>query len=60
MDIDVGDFLILRKNHPCGNNKFKVTRVGLDFKLVCSNCNHEIMVSRLKIIKNIKKVIKEN
>lgn len=57
MDINVGDFVILKKKHPCGNNKFKVTRVGVDFKLVCSECCHEIVVPRIKILKNIKKVI---
>lgn len=57
MNINVGDILILKKNHPCGNSEFKVLRVGVDFKLVCINCNHEVMIPRIKVLKNIKKVI---
>lgn len=58
MDIQVGDKLTMKKPHPCGSNVFKVYRVGMDFKLRCIGCNHEIMVSRTKIEKYIKSVDK--
>lgn len=56
MDIKVGDRVIMKKKHPCGNDRFDVLRVGLDFKLRCCGCGHEIMVPRVKILKNIKGV----
>lgn len=59
MDIRLGDILEMKKQHPCGNNRFLVSRVGMDFKLVCIKCNHEIMIARSKAEKNIKKVIRE-
>ena len=34
------------------------TRVGMDFKIKCDKCGHEIMAPRHKIEKNIKKTIK--
>lgn len=58
MDIKVGDRLMMKKNHPCGSALFLVTRVGMDFKLVCEGCGHEVMVPRKKAEKNIKKIIK--
>jgi len=57
MDIKVGDKVILKKSHPCGNSVFSVLRVGLDFKLKCDECGRELMVPRVKILKSIKKVI---
>ena len=30
MDISVGDILVMKKNHPCGSNRFLVLRVGMD------------------------------
>ena len=33
MDVRVGDTLIMKKQHPCGYNKFLVLRVGMDFKI---------------------------
>ena len=57
MDIRPGDTLIMKKNHPCGGAIFRA-RVGMDFKLVCEGCGHEVMVPRKKAEKNIKKIIK--
>ena len=58
MDIQVGDVLVMKKAHPCGNNNFLVTRTGMDFKLECKKCGHLVMIPRLKAEKNIKKVIR--
>lgn len=59
MDIRVGDILEMKKQHPCGANTFTVLRSGADFKLKCSGCGHEVMVTRVKAEKSIKKVIRE-
>lgn len=58
MDIGLNDILTMKKPHPCGCNTFKVTRVGMDIKMVCQKCNHEIMAPRKRIEKNIKKIEK--
>ena len=57
MDIKIGDRLMMKKNHPCGSAVFKVTRVGMDFKLVCEGCGHEVMLPRKAVEKSIKKII---
>ena len=59
MDIRVGDILEMKKQHPCGANTFTVLRSGADFKLKCSGCGHEVMVTRVKVEKSIKKVLRE-
>ena len=56
MDVKVGDILTLRKNHPCGGNKWRTLRIGADFKLKCLECGHEIMAPRSKIEKRIKAI----
>lgn len=57
MNINLGDRLIMKKQHPCGGKEFQVFRVGMDFKLRCTKCGHEIMAPRAKIEKNIKQII---
>ena len=59
MDVQVGDRLIMKKQHPCGSNEFAVLRSGMDFRLKCCGCGREVMVPRIKIEKNIKKVIRD-
>ena len=58
MDIQVGDKLKMKKKHPCGADIFSVTRIGMDFKLKCDGCGHEVMIPRSKAEKAIKKIIK--
>ncbi len=59
MNINVGDRIEMKKQHPCGGKTFAVLRVGMDFKIKCEKCGHEVMVPRNKIEKNIKKIITE-
>ena len=59
MDIRVGDLLEMKKNHPCGSRSFTVLRIGMDFRLRCVGCGHEMMIPRLKAEKNIRKVTRD-
>lgn len=56
MDVRVGDILEMKKQHPCGSKTFLVLRSGMDFRLRCTGCGHEVMVPRVKIEKNIRKI----
>ena len=60
MDVRVGDTLIMKKTHPCGENKFAVLRIGADFRIRCIKCGREVMLERVKVEKNIKKIIRDN
>lgn len=59
MDVQIGDILEMKKPHPCGNKRFLVLRIGMDFRVRCTNCSHEVMLPRVKCEKNIKKIIRE-
>ncbi|MBQ9849225.1 MAG: DUF951 domain-containing protein [Clostridia bacterium] len=59
MDVRVGDKLQMKKSHPCGGNIFDVLRIGADFRIRCSKCGREVMLERVKVEKNIKKIIRE-
>ncbi len=54
MDIKVGDIITVKKPHPCGSRSFTVLRIGMDFKIKCTGCGHEIMLPRQKIEKSIR------
>ena len=59
MDVQVGDKLLMKKEHPCGQKTWLVLRTGADFRLRCTGCGHEIMVPRFKAEKNIRQIIRE-
>ena len=56
MDIQVGDIVKLKKQHPCGGKSFKVLRVGSDIRIMCETCRRDVTVPRVKLEKNIKKI----
>ena len=56
MDIRVNDILTMKKVHPCGEKRWLVLRTGMDFKLRCLGCGHEVMGPRSKFERNIKAV----
>ena len=43
MDLQLHDILELKKDHPCGSRRWEVLRVGMDIKLKCQGCGHEVM-----------------
>jgi hypothetical protein len=51
--------VMMKKPHPCKNNLFQITRVGVDIKIKCTNCGRSIMLSRVDFDKKIKKVMEE-
>ena len=59
MDVQVGDILEMKKPHPCGSRRFLVLRSGMDFKIRCTGCGHEVMVPRVKAEININKIIRQ-
>lgn len=57
--INLGDILELKKEHPCGSKLFKVMRVGSEIRIVCTGCGRDMTVPRLKLEKAIKKIISQ-
>ena len=56
MDIQIGDIVTMKKQHPCGSKDLKILRIGADFRMECCGCGHIVMVPRVKAEKNIKNV----
>ena len=62
MDLKLHDVVELKKEHPCGRppggpRRWEVLRVGMDIRLRCAGCGHEVLAPRRKVEKSIKRVI---
>ena len=57
MDLKLHDVVELKKEHPCGSRRWEVLRVGMDIRLRCAGCGHEVLAPRRKVEKSIKRVI---
>ena len=59
MDVRLQDILVMKKPHPCGSDRWLVLRTGMDFRLRCCGCGHEVLLPRSKAEKNIKKIVRD-
>ena len=57
MDLKLHDKVELKRQHPCGSKTWEVLRVGMDIKLRCLGCGHEVMVPRRKAEKAIRAIL---
>ncbi len=56
---ELGMVVQLKKGHPCGTDRWEITRTGLDFGLRCLGCGHRVMLAREKFERAVKRVIVE-
>ena len=56
---ETGDIVEMKKKHPCGCDRFTVLRIGADFRIKCLECGREVMLERVKVEKNIRKLSRE-
>ena len=59
MDVRLQDTLVMKKEHPCGSKQWLVLRVGMDFRLRCCGCGHEVLLPRSKAEKNIRQILRD-
>ena len=55
----LNDIVIMKKEHPCGTNRWEIVRLGVDIKIKCLNCGRTIMIPRIEFNKKLKKVIND-
>lgn len=57
---DIGDIVQMKKQHPCGENKWKIIRMGMDIRIKCLGCDHSILMPRKDFVKKMKKVLEKH
>ena len=55
-DIQIGDLLRMRKQHPCGGWVWEVTRIGADIGIQCQTCLRRVMLTRRELNRRAKSI----
>ena len=53
----LGSKVIMKKQHPCGTNAWKIIRMGADIRIKCEGCQHSVMIPRKEFEKKMKRLI---
>ena len=54
---DLNDVVEMKKPHPCGVNRWKIIRMGLDIRIKCEGCSHSVLIPRREFDRKLKKVL---
>lgn len=56
---DVGNLVVLKKGHPCGENLWEIVKLGADIRIKCTKCGRIVIIPRIDFNKKIKKVMEK-
>jgi hypothetical protein len=51
--------VMMKKPHPCGENKWEIIRMGADIRIKCIKCERSILMPRQEFDRKLKKIISE-
>ena len=57
---DLNDLVEMKKPHPCGANKWKIIRLGMDIRIKCEGCGHSVLIPRKEFARKMKKVVEKH
>lgn len=57
LEYQLGTKVIMKKQHPCGNNLWEIVRVGADIKIRCIACQRTVLIPRVEFNKKVKKIV---
>jgi len=53
----MNDIVQMKKQHPCGENRWKIIRMGMDIRIKCLGCEHSVLIPRREFTRKMKKVM---
>ncbi|AZB41126.1 DUF951 domain-containing protein [Bacillus sp. FJAT-42376] len=56
-EFDLNDIVEMKKPHPCGANRWKIIRLGMDIRIKCEGCGHSVMIPRKEFTRKMKKML---
>lgn len=57
---DLHDIVEMKKQHPCGKNRWEIIRMGADIRIKCEGCGQLVMMPRKEFERKMKKVLEKN
>jgi hypothetical protein len=55
----LGQIVEMKKEHPCGANRWQIIRIGMDFRIKCLQCGRSVILPRARFERRVKKILGE-
>lgn len=56
----LNDIVQMKKSHPCGENRWKIIRLGADIRIKCEGCGHSVLIPRRRFESKMKKILEKH
>ncbi len=56
----LNDIVEMKKQHPCGENRWRIIRMGMDIRIKCLGCDRSVLIPRNEFQKKLKKIIEKS
>lgn len=53
----IGQIVQMKKGHPCGSDRWKIIRIGMDFRIKCLKCGRSVLLPRSRFEKRVKCIL---
>lgn len=53
------DIVEMKKQHPCGENRWQIIRMGADIRIKCLGCNRSVLIPRNEFARKMKRIIEK-
>lgn len=53
----LNDIVKMKKTHPCGEDRWRIIRTGMDVKIRCLKCGRIVMLPHEEFIKKAKRIV---
>nr|WP_239534042.1 DUF951 domain-containing protein [Thalassobacillus pellis] len=53
----MNDVVEMKKPHPCGENRWRIIRMGADIRIKCLGCDHSTLLPRRRFETKMKRVV---
>jgi len=57
---ELHDIVEMKKQHPCGTNRWEIIRMGADIRIKCLGCGQLVMMPRREFNRKMKNVLEKN
>lgn len=51
------DVVTMKKPHACGSNEWEIRRIGMEMRIRCVGCEHQVVMLRNDFNKRVRKVL---
>jgi len=56
-EFELNDIVMMKKSHPCGENRWQIIRMGADIRIKCLKCDRSVLMPRSEFVRKMKKNI---